>query len=152
MSSEQVNESTRGYTHYEEIFRQPDLDIYTQMAYIVLKSTTSETHIPELKNISKLGRMSDKQMIKALQNLVELKILSNKFYRRMVGDFMDDRLSWAAKGLFLFCKDNPNIDLEELLEMACESGEDHQSIRKSLKELSDCGYLEEYPAWKRLAI
>lgn len=146
-----TNDSSRMITISEDIFRHPGMDIYSQMVYIVLRGfLTSESDTPALSDVSKLGRMSEKQAIKALQKLVEIKILPNKLYRRMVGDFKDDRLSWSAKGLLHYCKDHPTIDMQTLLEMAIESGEDEQSIRKSLRELHQYGYLEEYPAWKRL--
>jgi DNA-binding MarR family transcriptional regulator len=135
----------------DDIFLQHGLDIYTQMAYINLKNFSAESNIPELSDISKLGRMDVKQTMKALQSLVELKFLSHKVFRRMVGDFRDDRLSWAAKGLLVFCKDNPQINFQDLLELASESGEDEHSIRKALNELSQYGYLEQYPEWSQIA-
>lgn len=146
-----TNDQARMITISEDIFHHPGLDIYSQMVYIVLKGQlTSESDTPEVSEVSKLGRMSEKQAIKGLQKLVEVKILPNKLYRRMVGDFRDDRLSWAAKGLLHFCKVHPTIDMETLLEMTGESGDDEQNVRKALRELSECGYLEEYPAWSRL--
>jgi DNA-binding MarR family transcriptional regulator len=151
MSNEPVNQSTGKFTMSDDIFLQPGLDIYTQMAYIILKNFSTESNIPELSDISKLGRMDVKQTMKALQSLVELKFLSHKVFRRMVGDFRDDRLSWAAKGLLVFCKDNPQINFQDLLELAGESGEDEHSIRKALNELSQYGYLEQYPEWSQIA-
>jgi DNA-binding MarR family transcriptional regulator len=151
MSNEPVNQSTGKFTMSDDIFLQPGLDIYTQMAYIILKNFSTESNIPELSDISKLGRMDVKQTMKALQSLVELKFLSHKVFRRMVGDFRDDRLSWAAKGLLVFCKDNPQINFQDLLELASESGEDEHSIRKALNELSQYGYLEQYPEWSQIA-
>jgi DNA-binding MarR family transcriptional regulator len=150
MSNEPVNQSTGKFTMSDDIFLQPGLDIYTQMAYIILKNFSTESNIPELSDISKLGRMDVKQTMKALQSLVELKFLSHKVFRRMVGDFRDDRLSWAAKGLLVFCKDNPQINFQDLLELASESGEDEHSIRKALNELSQYGYLEQYPEWSQI--
>lgn len=99
----------------DEVFHHPGMDIYTQMTFIVLKCFYSESNMPGLSDIAKLGRMSIKQATKALQQLVELRIVSHKIFRRMVGDFQDDRLSWAAKGLLTFCKENPSIDLSDLL-------------------------------------
>jgi DNA-binding MarR family transcriptional regulator len=151
MSNEPVNKSTGKFTMSDDIFLQPGLDIYTQMAYIILKNFSTESNIPELSDISKLGRMDVKQTMKALQSLVELKFLSHKAFQRMVGDFRDDRLSWAAKGLLVFCKDNPQINFQDLLELASESGEDEHSIRKALNELSQYGYLEQYPEWSQIA-
>jgi hypothetical protein len=135
----------------EDIFHHPGLDIYSQMVYIVLRGQlTTEADAPEVSDVSKLGRMSEKQVIKALQKLVEVKILPNKLYRRMVGEFRDDRLSWAAKGLLHYCKVHPTINMETLLELAGESGEDEHNVRKALRELSQYGYLEEYPTWRQL--
>lgn len=151
MSNGQVNEGTRNFALSDDIFRQPGLDLCSQMVYIILKSFGSESNFPELSEIAILGRMTDKQAMKALQDLVELKILPHKLFRRMVGDFQDDRLSWAAKGLLLFCKENPHIHLHELLELTSQSGEDEHSIRNSLKELSQYGYLDEYPVWQQIA-
>ena len=151
MSNEQVNEGTRNFALSDDIFRQPGLDLCSQMVYIILKSFGSESNFPELSEIAILGRMTDKQTMKALQDLVELKILPHKLFRRMVGDFQDDRLSWAAKGLLLFCKENPHIHLHDLLELTSQSGEDEHSIRNSLKELSQYGYLDEYPVWQQIA-
>ncbi|MDR6552409.1 hypothetical protein [Paenibacillus qinlingensis] len=151
MSNGETNEGTRSFALSDDIFRQPGLDLYSQMVYIILKSCGSESNFPELPVISKLARMTDKQTMKALQDLVELKILPHKLYRRMVGDFQDDRLSWAAKGLLLFCKENPHIHLDDLLELTCQSSEDEHSIRNSLKELSQYGYLDDYPEWRQIA-
>lgn len=151
MSNGQVNEGTRNFTLSVDIFRQPGLDLCSQMVYIILKSFGSESNFPELSEISILGRMTDKQTMKALQDLVELKVLPHKLFRRMVGDFQDDRLSWAAKGLLIFCKENPHIHLHDLLELTSQSYEDEHSIRNSLKELSQYGYLDEYPEWRQIA-
>ncbi|QYR21784.1 hypothetical protein KZ483_01705 [Paenibacillus sp. sptzw28] len=151
MADAQVNESARNFMLSNEIFQQPGVDIYAQMTYIVLKCYSSESYLPDLRVIAKHGRMNLKQVTKALQSLVELKILPHKIYRQMVGDFQDDRLSWAAKGLLTFCKEHPHVNLNDLLELSCESGEDEQSIRRALKELSQFGYLEEYPEWNKIA-
>lgn len=150
MSNEPVNQNTREFAMSDDIFLQPGLDIYTQMVYIILKNFSTESNIPELSDISKLGRMNVKETMKALQSLVDLKLLSHKVFRRMVGDFRDDRLSWAAKGLLAFCKENPRINFQDLLELASESGEDEHSIRKALNELSQYGYLEQYPEWSQI--
>lgn len=151
MENGQAKDTARHFNLSDEIFRHPGMDIYTQMTFIILKCFSSESNIPGLSDIAKLGRMNLKQATKSLQNLVELKIVSHKVFRRMVGDFQDDRLSWAAKGLLTFCKEHPNISLNDLLELSSESGEDEHSIRKALKELSQYGYLEEYPGWNNIA-
>ncbi|MFD0674654.1 hypothetical protein [Cohnella sp. GCM10027633] len=149
--SNEAAEGARTITLSDDIFRQPGLDIYSQMVYIILRSTSTDSNIPELSTIAKLGRMSDKQAVKALQHLAELKIVSAKLFRRMVGDFHDDRLSWAAKGLYAYCKNNPHISWHDLLELAGQSGEDEHRVRAALKELNKHGYLDEYPEWRHLA-
>ncbi|WP_409343583.1 hypothetical protein [Paenibacillus sp. MBLB4367] len=151
MAGGQASESTRNFTISNEIFHQPGLDIYAQMTYIVLKCYSSESHLPQVADISRLGRMNDKQTMKGLQTLVEIKLLPVKVFRQMIGDFQDDRLSWAAKGLLTFCKEHPDTNIQQLLELSSESGEDEHSIRKALKELSQFGYLEDYPEWSKLA-
>lgn len=135
-----------------DIFSHPEMDIYTQMAYIVLKFYSAESNIPELSDISKLGRMNRKEATKAMQRLVEHGILSDKLFQRIVGYYQDDRLSWTAKGLLSYCSERPNVQLSDLLELSSESGEDEANIRRALLELHQFGYLEEYPEWKRMAI
>ncbi|OAS16702.1 hypothetical protein [Paenibacillus oryzisoli] len=151
MSNGETNEGTRSFALSDDIFRQPGLDLHSQMVYIILKSFGSESNFPALSEIAILARMTDKQTMKALQDLVDLRILPHKLFRRMVGDFQDDRLSWAAKGLLIFCKENPHIHLHDLLELTSQSGEDELSIRNSLQELSQHGYLDEYPQWQHIA-
>lgn len=146
-----TNDSARMITISEDIFHHPELDIYSQMVYIVLRGyLTSESDTLEVSDVSKMGRMSEKQAIKALQKLVEAKILPGKLYRRMVGEFRDDRLTWAAKGLLNYCKDHPATNMQTLIELVDESGENEQDVRKALRELDQYGYLEEYPEWRRL--
>ena len=152
MNSGQVSDITRNFTMTNEVFHLPGLDIYAQMTFIVLKGCSSESQLPELSELARLGRMSVKQTVKALQSLVELKILPHKLYRQMVDEYRDDRLSWAAKGLLTYCKQHPRIDIGDLLELSGDSGEDEQTIRKALKELREYGYLEEYPEWSKIAI
>ncbi|MBO7746836.1 hypothetical protein I8J29_21705 [Paenibacillus sp. MWE-103] len=151
MPNGQQNDGTRSYTLSEEVFHQAGLDIHSQMVYIILKCFATESHFPNVAEIAKLGRMDEKQTVKALQRLVELKILPLKLFRRMVGVFQDDRLSWSAKGLLLFCKEHPRVELHSLLEMASQSGEDEENIRRSLQELSLYGYLDEFPEWRQIA-
>ncbi|NOV02671.1 hypothetical protein [Paenibacillus planticolens] len=151
MDNEQAREATRHFTVTDDLFRYPGMDIYTQMMVILLKCFSSESNIPELVDLARLGRMNLKQATKAMQNLVEMKIISQKMFRRMVGDFQDDRLSWAAKGLLAFCKEHPTIDINDLLDLSSESGEEESSIRRALTELHQYGYLDEYPAWSQIA-
>lgn len=150
MSNGQATESARHFTISDDIFRQPGLDIYSQMTCIILKGFSSESGLPELSEIAKLGRMNVKQVTKSLQSLVELKILPHKLFVRMVGSFQDDRLSWASKGLLLYCKEHPQVKLHDLVELTSESGEDELSIRNALRELNQHGYLEEYPEWRKI--
>lgn len=151
MSNGQATENVRSFTLPYEIFSKPHLDIYAQMAYIVLRSYTAESALPTLQELAQYGRMTIKQTTKALQTLVELKIVSHKLFRQLIGDFADDRLSWAAKGLLSFFKDHPQIRLGELIELSNQSGEDEQSVRRALKELKRCGYLDEYPELSKIA-
>lgn len=151
MTEPKALDNGRPFSLSTDVFTHPGMDIYTQMAYIILKSFSSESSIPELSDIAKLGRMNQKQATRALQRLVELKIVSHKLFQRMVGYYQDDRLSWAAKGLLTFCNEQPHASLTDLLELSSESGEDEQSIRRALLELAQCGYLEEYPEWRQIA-
>lgn len=149
MSTAKPAEGAKHFQISSEIFDHPNLDIYAQMVCIVLQYHSAESAFPTLDNISRQGRMNQKQTTRALQSLVDLKILSHKMFRQIVGEFTDDRLSWAAKGLFAYCKERPNIRFNELLELCIQSGEDEQSVRRALKELSRNGYLEELPELKR---
>lgn len=150
MATDQA-QAVRNFTVSTDIFNQPDLDIYAQMIYIVLSSSTSESSMPTLSGIAVKGRMTPKQAVKAMQSLVNLKLIPHKLFSQMIGEFQDDRLSWAAKGLLTYCKQQPTITIAELLQLSDQSGEDEQSIRRALIELRDAGYLEEYPEISRLA-
>ncbi|HUC91169.1 MAG TPA: hypothetical protein VMS09_03960 [Paenibacillus sp.] len=150
MATDQA-QAVRNFTVSTDIFNQPDLDIYAQMIYIVLSSSTSESSMPTLSGIAVKGRMTPKQAVKAMQSLVNLKLIPHKLFRQMIGEFQDDRLSWAAKGLLTYCRKQPTITIAELLELCDQSGEDEQSIRRALVELRDAGYLEEYPEISKLA-
>jgi hypothetical protein len=46
MSNGQVSEGTRNFTLSDDIFRQPGLDLCSQMVYIILKSFGSESNFP----------------------------------------------------------------------------------------------------------
>lgn len=151
MTNESGALGVRNFTLSTDIFQKPDLDIYTQMMYFVLSSYGGENGMPQLKDVARKGRMTIKQAISAMQRLVELKLVPHKLFRQMVGEFQDDRLSWAAKGLLTYCKTQDNVTVSGLLAMSDQSGEDEQSIRKALLELKQHGYLEEYPALARLA-
>jgi hypothetical protein len=151
MTNEQPISNVRNFTLSSDIFQKPDLDIYTQMMYIVLSSYTGESSLPELSDISVKGRMSRKQAIKAMQQLVDLKLIPHKLFRQMIGEFQDDRLSWAAKGLLTYCKEHAGIGFHELLELSDQSGEDEHQIRKALRELKETGYLEEFPELSQIA-
>ncbi|MFS0728038.1 hypothetical protein [Paenibacillus sp. 1P07SE] len=151
MNNETSTSGVRNFTLSSDIFQRPDLDIYSQMMYFVLSSYATDAGMPVLKDVARKGRMTIKEAISAMQRLVELKLVPHKLFRQMVGEFQDDRLSWAAKGLLTYCKSQDNVSISGLLEMSDQSGEDEQSIRKALLELREHGYLEEYPALSRLA-
>lgn len=146
-----IDENTRNFTLSTDIFHKPDLDIYSQMVYIVLSSFVAESSLPTVSEVAKLSRMQPRQTVKALQSLVEHKLLPHKAFRQMVGEFADDRISWAAKGLLTYFKNNPQIRINELLELSNQSGEDEHSIRKALRDLKRYGYLEEYPELSKMA-
>ncbi|WAH37778.1 hypothetical protein [Alicyclobacillus dauci] len=145
MSDPQSSDNVRNFTISTEIFDNPDLDIYTQMTCIVLSSYSTEQAPPSLEQISRKGRMDKTKATRALQQLVELKILSHRVFRGIIGDFSDDRLSWAAKGLLLFCKENPHATLDQFSELSSQSHDDQNSLRRALYELKRYGYLEEFP-------
>lgn len=151
MTGVTVDENKRNFTLSTDIFHQPNLDIYSQMVYIILASYLAESSLPKVADIAKLGRMEVKQATKALQSLVEHKLLPHKVFRQMVGEFADDRLSWAARGLLTYFKQNPQIRINELLELSNGSGEDEHSIRKALRDLKRYGYLEDFPELSRMA-
>ncbi|MDF2726239.1 MAG: hypothetical protein K0Q59_5917 [Paenibacillus sp.] len=144
--------SLRNFTISTEIFFKPNLDIYSQMIYIVLSScTTADTASLSIAEVAMKGRMTTKQAVKAMQALVDEQLIPHKLFRKMIGEFQDDRLSWAAKGLLTYCKEHKNITIAELLLLSDQSGEDEQSIRRAISELARNGYLEEYPELRRLA-
>lgn len=151
MTVTQPTESKRNFMLSADIFERPGLDIYAQMAFIVMKSYTAESGIPTLDVLAQSGRMSVKQAVKALQDLVDLHVLPHRVFRQIVGDFADDRLSWAAKGILAFCKDHRNVTLNDIENLASQSADNEQTIRKALRELRDLGYLEEYPELKKTA-
>lgn len=151
MTNEMKQIDVRNFTVSTEIFFKPDLDIYSQMIYIVLSSRTSEASTLTLSEISRKGRMTVKQAIKAMQTLVDQQLIPHKLFRQMIGEFQDDRLSWAAKGLLTYCKQHREISLQELLALSDQSGEDEQSIRKALLELALTGYLDEFPELRKIA-
>jgi hypothetical protein len=151
MTNEQASVHIRNFTISTEIFFKPDLDIYSQMIYIVLSSSSGESSILTIEDIAAKGRMTAKQAVKAMQALVDAHLIPHKLFRRMIGEFQDDRLSWAAKGLLTYCKEHKDITISELLQLSDQSGESEQSIRKALAELDGNGYLEDYPELGRLA-
>ncbi|MGO4545163.1 hypothetical protein AB4Z29_10215 [Paenibacillus sp. 2TAB23] len=150
MTTEITPGNVRNFTVSTEIFYNPSLDIYSQMIYIVLSSSTADTASLTLDEVAKKGRMTTKLAIKAMQSLVDEQLIPHKLFRKMIGEFQDDRLSWAAKGLLTYCKEHKEITLSELLTLSDQSGEDEQSIRKALMELERNGYLEEFPELSRL--
>lgn len=145
MTTELTPSSVRNFTVSTEIFYKPSLDIYSQMIYIVLSSSTADSASLTIDEVARKGRMSTKHAIKAMQALVNEQLIPHKLFRKMIGEFQDDRLSWAAKGLLTYCKEHKNITLPELLMLSDQSGENEESIRKALLELERNGYLEEFP-------
>lgn len=142
--------NVRNFTVSTEIFYNPSLDIYSQMIYIVLSSSTADSASLTIDEVAKKGRMTTKHAIKAMQALVNEQLIPHKVFRKMIGEFQDDRLSWAAKGLLTYCKEHKDITLAGLLALSDQSGEDEQSIRKALMELERNGYLEEFPDLSKL--
>ncbi len=151
MTTELTPSSVRNFTVSTEIFYNPNLDIYSQMIYIVLSSSTADSTSLTIDEVAKKGRMTTKHAIKAMQALVNEQLIPHKLFRKMIGEFQDDRLSWAAKGLLTYCKEHRDITLSELLMLSDQSGEDEQSIRRALMELERNGYLEEFPELIKLA-
>jgi hypothetical protein len=137
----------------KDIFDIPNLDIYTQMTYIVLSMYTSSNSqsLPTVNELARKGRMNNKQVTHSLQTLVELKMLSHKIFREIIGDFGDDRLSWAAKGLLAYYKNNPNVELNQLYELSGQSKDDEQSIRAAIQELKRFGYIDEHASISKAA-
>ncbi|MCA0756260.1 hypothetical protein KP806_14485 [Paenibacillus sp. N4] len=152
MSVETASSSSiRNFTVSTEIFYKPSLDIYSQMMYIVLSASIADSASLTINEVAAKGRMTPKQAIKALQLLVDEQLIPHKVFRKMIGEFQDDRLSWAAKGLLTYCKEHRDITIAELLQLSDQSGESEQNIRRALSELDRNGYLEDYPELSRLA-
>lgn len=145
MTTETLPSYTKNFTLSTEIFHKPSLDIYSQMIYIVLSSCTSDSTSITLHEVAEKGRMTEKQTIKALQVLADEQLIPHKLFRKMIGEFQDDRLSWAAKGLLTYCKEHRDITLADLISLSDQSGEDENSIRKAIAELERNGYLEDFP-------
>lgn len=150
MTTEITASDLRNFTVSTEIFFKPNLDIYAQMTYIVLSSSTSDAASLTIDEVAKKGRMTTKQAVKSMQTLIQEKLIPHKLFRKMIGEFQDDRLSWAAKGLLTYCKEHRNITLSELLNLSDQSSEDENSIRKALAELEMYGYFEELPELRKL--
>lgn len=126
----------------QEILKVPDLDIYQQMVCMILSTyvSTAASSIPSVEEISAHGRMSFKEATTALQQLAEQKVLPHKVFRNIVGDFGDNRLSWAAKGLLLYLQEHPRATLNELLDMSMN---DKDVICQELEYLRRYGYIGE---------
>lgn len=151
LANGQAVEGTRNFMLSTEIFGHEKLDIYAQMVCIVLRSYTGESTSPTLERIAEMGRMSPQQAARSLQSLVQFKILPHKLFREILGQFADDRLTWTAKGILAYCKENPQATLTKLMELSSQSGEDENSLRKALKELSRHGYLDDFSELKKQA-
>lgn len=140
-----VNEqavSTRHFAVYRDLLSIPDLDIYSQMACIILQAYANDAVAPTLAQIARDGRMTTKQASRALQKMVDAKLISQKAFKEIIGEFGDDRLSWAAKGILVFIKRNPETTFKDLLQLAEQSGEDERSIRLAWAQLERHGYLQ----------
>ncbi|GCL70213.1 hypothetical protein [Paenibacillus naphthalenovorans] len=126
----------------QEILKVPGLDIYQQMVCVVLSTyvNMAASGIPSVEEIAAQGRMSTKEATTALQQLAEQKVLPHKVFRDIVGDFGDNRLSWAAKGLLLYLQDHPRATLQELMDI---SANDKEAIRQELENLRRYGYIDE---------
>src|SRR5690348_6612697 len=83
----------RSFTVTSEIFTNPHLDIYSQMIYIVLSSSATDSMSLTLSEMARKGRMTVKQVIKAMQDLADHKLISHKMFKHLIGEFNDDRLS-----------------------------------------------------------
>ncbi|SDW20876.1 hypothetical protein [Paenibacillus sp. CF384] len=151
MSQESTAASARSFTVSGEIFSMPNLDIYAQMTYIVLSSGASDSLSLSVPDMARKGRMTIKQVIKAMQDLTEQKLISHKVFRHLIGEFQDDRLSWSAKGLLTYCKEHPSTSVDELIALSDQSDENETTIRKALLELKHAGYLEDYPELRQIA-
>lgn len=150
-TTEPAGAGARSFTVSSEIFANPHLDIYAQMIYIVLSSSAADSMSLSLSDMARKGRMTVKQVIKAMQELTDHKLISHKMFKHLIGEFNDDRLSWSAKGLLTYCKANPNASLDELLALSDQSSEDEHSVRRALQELKQSGYLDDFPDLKRIA-
>lgn len=78
MTKEFLKDDLRVFVVPVDIMDVPDLDIYEQMVYIVLRSFASAreaTAFPSYATIAKLGRMSRRKAIDAVQSLVEKGLL-----------------------------------------------------------------------------
>ncbi|SEO94135.1 hypothetical protein [Paenibacillus sp. OV219] len=150
MATESAATAARSFTVSTEVFTNPHLDIYSQMIYIVLSSSAADSMSLSLSDMASKGRMSVKQVIKATRDLSDHKLISHKMFKHLVGEFNDDRLSWAAKGLLTYFKANPNTSLEELIALSDQSSQDENSVILALQELKHSGYLDDYPELKRI--
>ncbi|MDB5083710.1 MAG: hypothetical protein JWN30_596 [Bacilli bacterium] len=126
-----------------DLFEFPDLTLQEQMVSIILSGTANDQSPPKIAEISRRGRMSSKHVMTALQGIAEKKILPHKVFRTIVGEFGDDRLSWAAKGMLTYLKNNSGVKMQDLIELAEKSSDDERMIRNVLDELRNYGYLED---------
>jgi hypothetical protein len=140
LTTSTVPVSKRTFSVNAELFEISGINTYELMIGIILSSFTNDPIPPNVDEIAQLGRMNTKQTTAALQGLLEKGILPDKVFRRILGEYGDPRLSWAAKGLLSYLKNNPQIDLSELAE---KSIDDETSVRYELEELKRYGYLDE---------
>jgi hypothetical protein len=81
MTKELLKDDLRVFVVPVEIMDVPDLDIYEQMVYIVLRSFANAreaTAFPSYATIAKLGRMSRRKAIDAVNSLVEKGLLKKE--------------------------------------------------------------------------
>jgi Helix-turn-helix domain len=74
MTKEMMKDDLRVFVVPVEILDFPDIDIYEQMAYMVLRSFTNardNSAFPSYETIAKLGRMSRRKAIYAVGSLIE---------------------------------------------------------------------------------
>lgn len=81
MAKEIIKDDLRVFVVPVEILDFPDIDIYEQMAYIVLRSFANardNSAFPSYETIAKLGRMSRRKAIDAVSSLIEKGLLTKE--------------------------------------------------------------------------
>lgn len=140
MTTDTVTTSKRTISVNVELFDVPGLNTYELMVGILLSAFTNPSAVPSVNEIAGLGRMTVKQTTTSLQGLLDKGILPSKVFRRILGEYGDPRLSWAAKGLLSYMKNNPELQISDLSD---QSLDDEALIRRELEQLKKYGYFEE---------